>query len=162
MRLSFRDPIDLYFHNIRQFIPFQVEEYKNGLITKAENLILKGFPEKIIQLNELLETPMFCNRDFDEVYQGLDIPVPDPVPANNNHAEEEPPPTKRMKRDAEVSGGTKVMAISTGIIKCNTPICEIIKVVKPVIRTLVEDCKGLNFRRAILFLFKIYFLQQTF
>lgn len=50
-------------------LQFQVEEYKNGLISKAENLILKGFPEKIIQLNDLLETPMFRDRDFDEVYQ---------------------------------------------------------------------------------------------
>lgn len=54
---------------INHFTPFQVEEYKTQLITKAEDLILKGFPEKILQLNELLETPMFCNRDFDEVYQ---------------------------------------------------------------------------------------------
>lgn len=84
--------------------------------------------------------PLSCYVDTVPLLQGLDIPVPDPVPANNNHAEEEPPPSKRLKRDAE-TGGTKVMALSTGMIKCNTPICDIIKVVKPVIRTLVEHCK---------------------
>lgn len=135
-----------------------MEEYKNDLITKAESLILTGFPEKIVQLNELLATPMFQNRDFDDVYQNLDIPVPDPIllgaPCNNNsHEEDEPPPTKRMKRgaaavtekpaagDQQSPAGTKVMALPNGMIKTNQPICEIIKVVKPVIRKLVEDCE---------------------
>lgn len=47
----------------------QVEEYKNNLIAKAEKLILTGFPEKIIKLNDLLATPLFKNRDFAEVNQ---------------------------------------------------------------------------------------------
>lgn len=134
-----------------------MEAYKNDLITKAESLILTGFPEKIVQLNDLLNTPMFHNRDFDEVYQNLDIPVPDPIllPANNNsHEDDEPPPSKRMKRGAaavaekappadeqQSPAGTKVMALPHGMIKTNTPICDIIKVVKPVIRKLVEDCE---------------------
>lgn len=103
---------------------------------------------------------MFNNRDFDDVYQDLDIPVPDPIllstASNNHHEDDEPPPTKRMKRGAAalaeksspagdqpspVTAGTKVMALPNGMIKTNTPICDIIKVVKPVIRKLVEDCK---------------------
>lgn len=135
----------------------QVEDYKNDLISKAEALILKGVPEKIVQLNELLATPMFHNRDFDDVYQDLDIPVPDPilVPTSNNnsHEDDEPPPSKRMKRgaaaaekekapgDSPVVAGTKVMALPNGLIKTNQPICDIIKVAKPVIRKLVEDCE---------------------
>ena len=137
-----------------------MEEYKNDLIVKAEALILTGFPAKILELNDLLATPMFQNRDFCEVYQDLDIPVPDPIvlPGGNNtsHEEDEPPPSKRMKRGAaavtaekgdnhqQVPAGTKVMALPHGMIKTNTPICEIIKVVKPVIRKLVEDCEYLE------------------
>lgn len=48
---------------------FQVQEYKDGLIKKAETLIMTGFPEKIVQLNEILETPMFADRNFHDVYQ---------------------------------------------------------------------------------------------
>lgn len=150
------------FHNIRttdrRFLLFQVEEYKNDLITQAETLILTGFPEKILQLNDLLATPMFQHRDFDDVYQDLDIPVPEPIVLpvsnnNNSHEEDEPPPSKRMKRgaaavaekaaigDQQQPAGTKVMALPHGLIKTNTPICEVIKVVKPVIRKLVEDCE---------------------
>lgn len=48
---------------------FQVQEYKDSLKQKAEHLIIKGFPEKIVKLNELLETPNFQNRDFVDVHQ---------------------------------------------------------------------------------------------
>lgn len=37
------------------------------------------------------------------------------------------------------SGGTKVLALPSGTVNCNVPICDIIKIVKPVIRALVED-----------------------
>lgn len=156
MRLClFIQIVSLFFSPFNHQIihPFQVEEYKNDLIAKAEVLILKGFPEKILELNDLLVTPMFQNRDFDDVYQDLDIPVPDPILLNNNHEEDEPPPSKRMKRGAEkptgdsttananAAGGTKVMALPKGMIKINAPISDIIKVVKPVIRKLVEDCE---------------------
>ena len=57
----------------------KVLEYKNELIKKAEHLIVHGFPDKIVKLNTLLETPQFAERNFKEVYQDLNIPVPDPV-----------------------------------------------------------------------------------
>lgn len=46
-----------------------MKEYKDELISKAEALITTGFPEKIVQLNELLATQMFADRNFDDVYQ---------------------------------------------------------------------------------------------
>lgn len=112
---------------------------------------------------------MFNNRDFADMYQDLDIPVPHPIlvctTTNNNntaHEDDEPPPSKRMKRGASaaaatpekpvagsgdqamVVSGTKVMALPNGLIKTNQPICDIIKVSKPVIRKLVEDCECEN------------------
>ncbi|GAB0099309.1 proteasome activator complex subunit 3 [Sergentomyia squamirostris] len=122
----------------------QVQEYKDTLIKKAEDLIITGFPEKIVKLNEILETPLFADRDFSDVYQELNIPVPDAIPANSyGDAKEDPPPTKRARMDTTVSG-TKVMALPDGIVKCNVPICDLIKVVKPVIRALVEDSNVLK------------------
>lgn len=47
---------------------FKVQDYKDSLKTKAEVLIIKGFPEKIVKLNELLETPNFQNRNFADVH----------------------------------------------------------------------------------------------
>lgn len=50
-------------------ILLQVQDYKDSLKDKAEKLIFKGFPEKIVKLNELLETPNFSNRSLSDVHQ---------------------------------------------------------------------------------------------
>ncbi|XP_065079920.1 proteasome activator complex subunit 3 isoform X1 [Ochlerotatus camptorhynchus] len=120
----------------------KVQEYKDTLIKKAEELIIKGFPEKIVKLNDLLATPEFAERNFTDVYQDLNIPVPDPIDLNNTEGEKvdsEEPAAKRARVDLSSVSGTKVMALPNGRVQCNTPICDLIKVVKPVIRALVED-----------------------
>lgn len=116
----------------------KVQEYKDNLIKKAEELIIKGFPEKIVKLNDLLSTPKFSERNFADVYQDLNIPVPDPIEIGDGvKTESDEPGAKRARVD--LPAGTKVMALPSGRVECNTPICELIKVVKPVIRALVED-----------------------
>lgn len=122
----------------------QVQDYKDSLIKKAEQLIIQGFPEKIVELNELLATPMFSDRNFNEVHQDLNIPTPDPILVNN-HADSaddggdaDQPAAKRPRTDHFVPG-TKVMCLPTGSVPCNEPLCEMIKIVKPIIRKLVED-----------------------
>lgn len=120
----------------------KVQDYKDNLIKKAEELIIKGFPEKIVKLNDLLATPEFSERNFTDVYQDLNIPVPDPIDLNNAEGEKtdsDEPGAKRARMDLCSVSGTKVMALPSGRVQCNTPICDLIKVVKPVIRALVED-----------------------
>ncbi|XP_075156160.1 proteasome activator complex subunit 3-like isoform X2 [Haematobia irritans] len=123
----------------------KVQEYKDSLIKKAEHLIIQGFPEKIVELNELLDTPMFSERNFAEVHQDLNIPVPDPILVNNNGSgadadggDSDQAAAKRPRTEIPPAG-TKVMYLATGSVPCNTPLCEMIKVVKPIIRKLVED-----------------------
>jgi len=127
----------------------KVQEYKDSLIKKAEHLIIQGFPEKIVELNELLSTPMFSERNFNEVHQDLNIPKPDPILLNNHTAivaaandgdggDADQPAAKRARTDYFVPG-TRVMCLPTGTVPCNDPLCEMIKVVKPIIRKLVED-----------------------
>lgn len=113
-----------------------MQEYKDALIKKAEDLIVVGFPAKIVELNTLLSTNEFAERSFTDVYQDLNINIPEPVLANND---DDQPPAKRSRVEASDVIGTKVMILPTGSVKCNAPICDIIKVVKPVIRSLVED-----------------------
>lgn len=120
----------------------KVQEYKDTLIKKAEELIIKGFPEKIVKLNDLLATPEFAERNFTDVFQDLNIPVPDPIDLYKTEADtadSEEPSAKRARVDLASVSGTKVMALPNGRVQCNTPICDLIKVVKPVIRALVED-----------------------
>lgn len=129
----------------------KVTVYKDSLIKKAENLITHGFPEKIVSLNELLATPMFSERNFNEVHQDLNIPVPEAIVFNNheNNVKEtvqqdggdaDQPAAKRPRAEqGSFVPGTKVMCLPTGSVPCNEPLCEMIKVVKPIIRKLVED-----------------------
>ncbi|TMW44727.1 hypothetical protein DOY81_010192 [Sarcophaga bullata] len=129
----------------------KVQEYKDSLIKKAEQLIIQGFPEKIVELNELLDTPMFSERNFTEVHQDLNIPIPDPIVVNNNGAnvnnaatagdggDADEPAAKRPRTDNPLISGTKVMYLPSGSVPCNEPLCEMIKIVKPIIRKLVED-----------------------
>lgn len=112
-----------------------MQEYKDALIKKAEELIVVGFPAKIVELNTLLATKEFAERNFEDVHQDLNINIPAPIPV----ADEDQPPSKRARVEASDAIGTKVMILPSGSVKCNAPICEIIKVVKPVIRGLVED-----------------------
>ena len=116
----------------------KVQEYKDSLKTKAEQLLLKGFPEKIVKLNELLETPGFCNRKLSDVHQDLNVPIPDPIILN--HSEDEPT-TKKQKIDNSIdnTSGTKVMVLPHGPVPCNKPLCDLIHIVKPYIRQLLED-----------------------
>ncbi|XP_061402890.1 proteasome activator complex subunit 3-like [Musca vetustissima] len=115
----------------------KVQDYKDSLIKKAEKLIIEGFPEKIVELNDLLSTPMFSERNFTEVHQDLNIPIPDPILVNSNNGSDDAAAAGDKAADAVV--GTKVMYLPTGSVPCNTPLCEMIKVVKPIIRKLVED-----------------------
>ncbi|XP_015509207.1 proteasome activator complex subunit 3 isoform X1 [Neodiprion pinetum] len=122
------------------FTETEVQEYKDSLKTKAEQLIIKGFPEKIMKLNELLETPSFCNRELSDVHQDLNVPIPDPISLNHS---DDGPATKKLKlennlNDIEASG-TKVMVLPSGPVPCNKPLCELIRIAKPYIRQLVED-----------------------
>ncbi|PNF20712.1 Proteasome activator complex subunit 3 [Cryptotermes secundus] len=125
----------------------KVQEYKDSLKSKAEILILKGFPKKIVELNELLDTAQFGRQDLTDIHQPLNIPVPDPVIVNSHVVEQ--PANKKWKYDncvdsgSEVSG-TKVMALLSGAVPCNKHLCDVVAVVKPHIRQLIEDANLLK------------------
>lgn len=66
----------------------------------------------------------------------MNIAVPEPIVEEEKN---DAPPSKRARVETSDTTGTKVMILPSGTVKCNTPICEVIKIVKPVIRALVED-----------------------
>lgn len=103
---------------------------------------------------------MFSERNFIEVHQDLNIPIPDPILVSNNGAnanesnatstgdggDGDEPSAKRPRTDNSLVSGTKVMYLPSGSVPCNAPLCEMIKIVKPIIRKLVEDCKLNNLK----------------
>ncbi|XP_058794753.1 proteasome activator complex subunit 3 isoform X2 [Phymastichus coffea] len=117
----------------------KVQEYKDSLKTKAEQLIIKGFPEKIVKLNEILETLGFHNRDLKDVHQDLNIPIPEPILLN--HSNDGPNPKRPRVENSldDVPTGTKVMILPNGPVPCNKQLCDLLHIVKPHIRQLLED-----------------------
>lgn len=71
--------------------------------------------------------------------------MPDAVSLNHVGEGDGAPSLKRQRIENDSAAqsaalsGTKVFALPSGTVVCNEPICELIKVVKPVIRGLVED-----------------------
>lgn len=114
-----------------------MQEYKEELKKQAEQLVLRGFPETIVKLNNILETPQFKNRRFADVHQELNIHIPDPIILNSHT---DLPPSKKKKLDNSVSqDGSKVMILPSGSVPTNKNLVELIEEVKPHIRKLVED-----------------------
>ncbi|XP_066156611.1 proteasome activator complex subunit 3 [Euwallacea fornicatus] len=115
----------------------QVQEYMDSIKAQAEELVIKGFPDTIVKLNTVLETRQFKNRPFNEVHQDLNIVVPEPILLNSHT---DLPPAKKTKFDNSISKeGSKVMILPTGTVPTNKHLVEMIEVVKPHIRKLVED-----------------------
>ncbi|XP_032777394.1 proteasome activator complex subunit 3 isoform X1 [Daphnia magna] len=120
----------------------KVLQYKETVKKQqAEDLINNGFPRKIVELNDLLATPLFSTKNLEEVHQDLKVPVPSPIISNNHDSCETE--TKKRKLD-EVTAGTPVLVLPTGIVPCNSHIRQMIKIVKPYIWHLVEDANLLK------------------
>jgi len=146
-----------------------VENFITSLKEKAEHEVKTKFPAKIVELTNLLASPDFNIKDPAQLNQKVNIPVPDAqaiLRGCNNHCnsleetEIEVPATRGGKRrkldkvtpptptptdDGEHDNGkahaqgTKVLALPSGPVFCNTNITRLIDMVKPHIRELVED-----------------------
>jgi len=115
----------------------QVQDYMENVKMQAEELVLKTFPQTIVNLNNILETPQFKNRAFTDVHQDLNVPIPDPILVNSHS---ELPPAKKTKYDNSISKeGSKVMVLPLGSVPTNKHLVELVESVKPHIRKLVED-----------------------
>lgn len=84
-------------------------------------------------------------------FQDLNIPVPGPITQNHHNDADGATPAKRTRHDSKSTieshvgpSGTKVLALPMGTVTCNGPICDLIKIVKPIIRELVEDSNMLK------------------
>lgn len=118
-------------------------ELSQSVVNWFAILLLQGYG--FILYSKLINTlyiPLFlmtmCSILF--LFQDLNIPVPPPASAANE------PNAKRPRVDSsEVSSnstlheGTRVYALPNGTVPCNKPLSDLIHLVKPHIRELVED-----------------------
>jgi len=119
----------------------KVQQYKDTTKKQAEELINHGFPRKIVELNELLATPLFTTQNLVEVHQDLKVPIPKPHSTFNSH--DIPAEAKKRKLDIEDSPALGI-TLPSGSVPCNMHIREMMKIVKPYIWHLVEDANTVN------------------
>uniref|UniRef100_A0A1B6DS01 Proteasome activator PA28 C-terminal domain-containing protein n=1 Tax=Clastoptera arizonana TaxID=38151 RepID=A0A1B6DS01_9HEMI len=121
----------------------KVQLYKDNLKTKAEKLVIKGFPEKIVEFNKLLETPLFNHKDMSKLHHELNIPVPEPIVVNSHNSE---PPSKKRNHEGNYISEVDCprIQLKPGSAPSNKLVSELIDIVKPHIKQLVEDANLLK------------------
>ena len=121
----------------------KVDQFKKSVTDEGERLVKEVFPQRILELNELLAKPPFTATDLTQFHSSLNIPVPEPRGAEHQHGEQ---PAKRRKVSGDngvaaavpAVDGTKVMALPSGPVPCNKVITDIIETLKPVCRAARE------------------------
>jgi len=117
----------------------RVQQYKDVVKKQAEDLINTGFPKRIVELIDILSTPLFSTKNLEEVHEDLKVPTTQPNLANHN---EDEPINKKRKLEAECV--IPMTLPPDGVVPCNSQIRQMIKVVKPYIWQLVEDANLLK------------------
>ncbi|XP_050522525.1 proteasome activator complex subunit 3 isoform X2 [Daktulosphaira vitifoliae] len=112
-------------------------QIQSDAAAKAENRIVQKFPERIIHINELLKRPEFSITDMSKLKCSLGVPI-GKIENNVNHCEGKPPGKRPRVDNSNSNSNLQTM------IPSNKNLTEIIKIVKPNIKQLVEDTNALK------------------
>ncbi|XP_017487859.1 PREDICTED: proteasome activator complex subunit 3-like [Rhagoletis zephyria] len=132
----------------------EINSWKEDIKKQAEELVLKTFPRKTLELHQLFTSPKFNIKHLSAIKTDINIPVPDypyvkdVSSISNNHDGESPSKSQSKKRkylaiskddDLKNDAGSRVLVLPYGSVPCNKNIVALIDIVKPLIRQLVED-----------------------
>jgi len=121
----------------------KLEEWKNGWKTDAEKLVVESFPSKVLEIDAVICSAKFQLKRLPEFQVDINVPIPDSKVALENCS------TVNKKRklddmDDVAMEGTKVVAFVNGVVPSNKHIMELINVVKPIVREVVESVNKLK------------------
>lgn len=116
-----------------------VQDYKEKVKSEAEELVLNQFPKKILDLEALLNTEKFSWQELSAVQVDINIPVPEAVSVFNHSSEENSSKKRKLQCFEDNIPGTKVLILPEGTVPLNSRVTELVDLVKPWIRQLVED-----------------------
>ncbi|KAH8419597.1 hypothetical protein KR222_008132 [Zaprionus bogoriensis] len=115
----------------------KLQDYKYSLFIKAEVLVTKGIAEKILELSELLEN-LFSNELNNQ--QDLHIPVSASILVINQADANKDSPQNRDN----VTGVAPALGVPVDTVPYNKTLCDMIEMVKPIIRKLIDDSNQLK------------------
>jgi len=127
----------------------EVLEFKEKIKLDAESLVLKTFPKKILELQALINSSKFNHKNLSDICTDVNIPIPDSYVNHDINDGRDGGDVHSKKRkytaiDYDGVSGTKVLVLPNGISPCNKFVVELIEIVKPLIRQLVEDANLLK------------------
>lgn len=123
-----------------------VNEYIEKVKSQAEDLVLKVFPQKILELEDILQTEKIKIKELSAIHCELNIPIPE-APLLNHETDELPSKKRKfsvLSNDVSEFQGTKVLLLPNGTVPSNHHIVEVVELVKPRIQQLVEDANVLK------------------
>ncbi|XP_049421155.1 proteasome activator complex subunit 1 [Epinephelus fuscoguttatus] len=115
----------------------QVDDFCVKLTKEAEQLVSVFFPQKIEELQKLLQTS-FSRSDLEFLRAPLDIPIPDPVKEEAKRKKKEEKEAKKGKEDKDSDKEDEDSGPPCGPISSNEHVESLLQVVKPEIQTLKE------------------------
>lgn len=118
----------------------QVNSFKKDLCTQAEDLVARGFPEKIVELSNFLKAPELNVSNLISLRAELDIPVPDPKKDEERRKlrEKDKKDEKKEEKDAKKSEDDDDKAPPCGPVCHNDNITALLNRVKPEIQGAKE------------------------
>jgi len=126
----------------------RLSDYKESLKSKAETLVKKEFPQRIMELEELIGTTSFKLSPSIKVERPVNIPIPKVMPDENGETGDGDKETvgKKRKMTKEASAaddfsqvsGSKVLLLPNGVSPCNSVVAQMITEIRPKIVELVE------------------------
>lgn len=123
-----------------------LEEFKKSVIKEAESLIKYSIPGKIVELNNIIENVIGCTR-LKDVRQEVNIPIPPPALSDR---ERRRVVLRRRESSYSKSYERRVVLFPSNPnivnepIPCNKSLIDLISVVKPKVRQLLEDTNVLK------------------
>lgn len=132
----------------------RLTDYKESLKSKAEKLVKKEFPQRIMELEDLIGTASFKLSPSIKVERPVNIPIPKVAQSENGESgdgDKDPIGKKRkMTEDASLAddfshvSGSKVVLLPNGVSPCNSIVAQMISQIKPKIVELVESANLLK------------------
>jgi len=121
----------------------KMDSYVQRIKTQAEHIAKDIFPEKALELDELINSESFSTENLSKLLDISDLPKPEDflVEAIENKKEKNGSPSKKRKTDptaengsdSSTQTGTKVIIFPNGGIASNAKIVAILQAVKPFI-----------------------------
>lgn len=119
----------------------QVDAFKTSVKEDGERMVVETLPLRILEINDLLAKPPFTSKQLSEFHSELHVPVPGAVSGGGgaeNNGQVAPPAGKRRRSGDESAAPAAAgdALLPHGSIPINTPITDVIAILKPV-RTML-------------------------